>query len=235
MGQRADATQPAEPPGEAGLAEETPISVLAVTPNLELIERARHLRLLGRGLRADGHHYRLVAGARTANSQIEDDGLLYRFVQLSMGTVLPPIELIAYARAILAELLAEPAQIIQSTSVRTTYAAALAIMAQAICRPRAAEPAVVTTLYPGKAPTLLERDVFQLRMLSDAAVVTEAAEYDLLVQRGFPADRLSHIPIPEAEDDQDKLHAHISSIQQVYTRATERRASKATVLMGYEA
>ena len=176
------------PPDQRGL------SVLAVTPIFDNGGTEVQLLELGRALLERGDRYRLVTGGGTRLEDLRTVGIAHRLVRKTAGTVPVPMELMAYAAAILRELLAEPADVIQSTSIRTSYAAALAIAGQALCRPTRPEPAVVTTLHGGKQTDLYGRAARHLRRLSDAVVVVSRAGRDALITHGYPPDRVSVVP-----------------------------------------
>ena len=170
------------------------LSVLAVTPIFDNGGTEVQLLELGRALLQHGDSFRLVTGGGTRLDDLPSAGIAHRLVRQTAGDVPVPIELVAYATAILRELLAEPADVIQSTSIRTTYAAALAIAAQALCRPTRREPAVVTTLHGGKQVDLYGRAARHLRRLSDAVVVVSDSGRDALIARGYPSDRVTAVP-----------------------------------------
>lgn len=170
------------------------LSVLAVTPIFDNGGTEVQLLELGQGLRARGDTYRIVTGTGTRLADLAACGQPYRLVRQTAGRSPLPVELLAYAGSLLQELLAEHAHIIQSTSIRTTYAAALAATAYRCCRLRTPAPAIVTTLHGGKQTDIYGRAARHLRYLSDAVVVVSRGGRDALLQRGFPSERLHLVP-----------------------------------------
>jgi glycosyltransferase involved in cell wall biosynthesis len=92
------------------------------------------------------------------------------------------VELAAYAAAIYRELCASAVQVVQSTSIRTTYAASLAIFAYTLRHPCAAEPALITTLHGGKQHDIYAEARRHLRMLGDAVIVVSETGRAALAQ-----------------------------------------------------
>jgi glycosyltransferase involved in cell wall biosynthesis len=170
------------------------LSVLAVTPEFDNGGTEVQLLELGHGLLRGGGRYRIVTGGGTQLDRLQAAGFAHRVVRRTAGKVPVPLELSAYASAVLRELLTEPTDVVQSTAIRTTYAASLAIFAYAICRPQAQAPALVTTLHGGKQKDLYGRASRHLRWLSDAVIVVSQAGREALLSRGFPADRVSVVP-----------------------------------------
>lgn len=170
------------------------LAVLAVTPIFENGGTEVQLLELGHALRARGDGYRVVTGGGTRIELLRQSGFAHRIVRQTAGLVPAPIELSAYGWAILRELLAEPADIIQSTSIRTTYAATAALSAYALCRPHSPEPAIVTTLHGGKQGDLYGRAARHLRWMSDAVITVSNDGRAALVGRGFPAARVVVVP-----------------------------------------
>jgi glycosyltransferase involved in cell wall biosynthesis len=170
------------------------LSVLAVTPIFENGGTEVQLLELGHALRARGDRYRVVTGGGTRVDDLRQAGIDHRIVRQTAGLVPVPVELSSYSWAIVRELLAEPVDVIQSTSIRSTYAATAAIAAYALWRPRAPEPAVVTTLHGGKQHDLYGRAARHLRWMTDAVITVAQEGRDALLRRGFPADRVRVVP-----------------------------------------
>jgi glycosyltransferase involved in cell wall biosynthesis len=84
--------------------------------------------------------------------------------------------------------------VIQSTSIRTTYAAALAVAAYSVCHPGRVKPAIVTTLHGGKQPDIYGQAARHLRRLSDAVVVVSHDGRARLIETGYPPDQISVVP-----------------------------------------
>lgn len=188
------AKQSAAGPGVTTWLEDHPLSVLAVTPEFHNGGTEIQLLELGRGLTSRGDRYRIVTGRGTQLDTLRTSGISHRVVRQTAGAVPMLVELLAYAGAILRELLIEPADVIQSTSIRTTYAATLAVAAFGLRRPRTPEPVIVTTLHGGKQSDLYGRAARHLRYLGDAVIVVSSDGRDALQGRGFPEERLSVIP-----------------------------------------
>ena len=187
------ASAPASASGEQEPAPAA-LSVLAVTPIFENGGTEVQLLELGHALRAHGDRYRIVTGGGTQIGALREHGIEHRIVRQTAGLVPAPVELSSYGWAILRELLAEQTDVIQSTSIRTTYAAVAAISAYALCRPRAPEPAIVTTLHGGKQRDLYGRASRHLRWMSDAVITVSNEGREALIRRGFPGGRVVVVP-----------------------------------------
>jgi glycosyltransferase involved in cell wall biosynthesis len=174
--------------------ETAPLSILAVTPEFDNGGTEGQLLELGQGLIRGGDRYRIVTGGGTQLARLAAAGIAHRVVRQRAGQVSAPVELAAYTRAVLRELLAEPADIIQSTAIRTTYIAALAVAAAALRHPLRRVPAIVTTLHGGKQGDLYGRAARHLRLVSDSVItVSESGRAALLAHR-FPASRVVVVP-----------------------------------------
>lgn len=178
-----------------------PLSVLAVTPIFDGGGTEMQLLELAEGLRARGHRMRLVTGAGTHLDDLDRRGVPFRLVRQTAGLVPAPVELVAYASAIYGELRAERAHIIQSTSIRTTYAAAAATFAYSLLHPRALAPAIVTTIHGGKREDIYAQARRHLRMLSDCVIVVSENGRDALVRGIHRADTSQRVHvIPPGRD-----------------------------------
>lgn len=174
-----------------------PLSVLAVTPIFDGGGTEMQLLELAEGLRTRGHHLRLVTGGGAHLDELRRRDVPFRLVRQTAGLVPVPIELTAYAGAIYRELCAEPAHIIQSTSIRTTYAAAAATFAYTLLHPRALEPAIVTTIHGGKREDIYAQARRHLRLLGDCIIVVSENGRDALlsgVHHGDIRQRVHVIP-----------------------------------------
>jgi hypothetical protein len=108
--------------------------------------------------------------------------------------------------------------------VRACYAAALAIYLLAFSRPRFREPAIVTTLPPGRTGAQQAVDARRLRFLCDALVVRSTAECEAVVRHGFPIERVAIVPAAGAV---------ISATREVYLEARAGVARRAQLHMSY--
>lgn len=174
-----------------------PLSVLAVTPIFDGGGTEMQLLELAEGLRARGHHMRLVTGAGTHLGELRRRDVPFRLVRQTAGLVPPPIELAAYASAIFRELSAEPAHIVQSTSIRTTYAAVAATFAYTLLHPRALAPAIVTTIHGGKREDIYAQARRHLRLIGDCTIVVSENGRDALLSgmhHGDMGQRVHMIP-----------------------------------------
>jgi glycosyltransferase involved in cell wall biosynthesis len=184
----------AHPEGAAEPSDQRRLSVLAVTPIFDNGGTEVQLLELGRGLLARGDRYRVVTGKGVQLQALGSADIPYRLVGQTAGLVPIPVELAAYGAAILHELLAESVSVIQSTSIRTTYAAALASAAYSVCRPGRPKPAIVTTLHGGKQSNIYGQAARHLRRLSDAVVVVSHDGRSRLIETGYPPDQISVVP-----------------------------------------
>lgn len=182
------------PNGALAPNDQRQLSVLAVTPIFDNGGTEVQLLELGQGLLARGDRYRVVTGKGVQLHALRRAGIPYRLVRQTAGLVPIPVELAAYGAAILRELLTDTVTVIQSTSIRTTYAATLAVAAYRICRPRRPKPAVVTTLHGGKQPNIYGQAARHLRRLSDAVIVVSRDGCSSLIEAGYPPDQISAIP-----------------------------------------
>lgn len=188
------ATSNAHPDGAGEPSDQRRLSVLAVTPIFDNGGTEVQLLELGRGLLARGDHYRVVTGKGVQLPALDNAGITYRLVRQTAGLVPIPLELAAYGAAILRELLTGMVTVIQSTSIRTTYAAALAVAAYNVCRPGRVKPAIVTTLHGGKQHDIYGQAARHLQRLSDAVVVVSHDGRSRLIETGYPPDQISVVP-----------------------------------------
>ena len=170
------------------------LSVLVVTPEFDNGGTEVQLLELGQGLLQRGDRYRVVTGSGTQLGRLRAANIAHRVVRQRAGRVPAPVELAAYAGAIVRELVAAPTDVVQSTSIRTTYAAALAIVAAGIRHPLRPEPALITTLHGGKQGDLYGRAARHLRLLSDGVIVVAESGRAALLAHRFPGDRVEVVP-----------------------------------------
>ncbi len=176
------------------LQADRPLSVLALTPAHGGEAVSAHMRELARGFAARGERYRIMACGAP-----HDDGQAEREVMRNDASTpvagLSMTGLAQDARAILRHLLSEPVDVIHTTTIRGAYAAAGATFAQGLRRPRAAEPAIVTTLHSHGRNGHYGRAACHLRYLSDGIIVPSCGGYDALVGHGLAPERLSVVAL----------------------------------------
>lgn len=166
------------------------LSVLAVTPQGGTSgARATHLLELGRGLLSQGDRFRTITTTSTPHNAPTATSLAARHIAHP--------RLAATTSAVVRALLDEPADIVQCSSIRDTYAAALAIFAASMRYPRRREPILITTLPFLSHAThdgFYRRAARHLRLLSDGVIVASSAARTALLMHRFPPNHIAVVP-----------------------------------------
>jgi hypothetical protein len=201
------------------------ISVLAVLP---VRDRAGSRRLLelGKALLRFGDQYRAVTIGGWLLEEVRQAGIRYTSVSRSLeddsATHAPGV--IGYAYAILRCLQATQTDVVQCWTVRSTYAAAVAIYLLAFYRPRFPEPILVTVLPAQQIDARYAAYAHYLRYFSDALIVTSSAEQDAIARHGFPMERVGVI----LENGAEAAEAH-----RIYVEARERAVRRVEMRLSH--
>lgn len=198
------------------------LSVLAILPALDDHASMPGLLQFAEGLAAQGHRMRLVTAAGPTLREMRAHNISCWQVHHTPGRSSPAIELAQYASAIYRALCAEPTHIVQSASIRATYAAALAAFAYMLRHPCAQEPAIVTTISDGEEDTVADvyvRASRHLRLLGDAIIVLSERSRDALM--AAVRDRRLGKRIHVVTSGRDFIRATVA----VYRVAWDRRQS----------
>ncbi|HET9978973.1 MAG TPA: glycosyltransferase, partial [Ktedonobacterales bacterium] len=119
--------------------EPTTFSALLVAPSHEQGDSVPRLLALATGLRARGHRVQIVATDAATSEAFRARDIPCWLMRHAAEQQSSPGELATFARAIFHALSAEPTHIIHTTSLRATYAAALASFAFTLRHPCAPE------------------------------------------------------------------------------------------------
>lgn len=205
-------------------------SVLAVAPVLDPDEFAAHLVRLARGLRAHGHHLRLVAAAGVADAMPElralDVACWPLHAPSGSGHIDAATMIASCGKALYQALSAERTHIIHLlpvVSMQLAHATSLAAFTYALRHPFIPEPAVVTTLAESADDADNHVAMYssrQLRLLGDGIIVFTAREQAALVARVRDSRLHERVHIVDAGRDLAQATA------EVYQLAWARRQSE---------
>lgn len=195
------------------------LSTVAILP-LHDQEGSKRLVEWGRILLGLGDQYRAVSAQGWLTRELSDAGIPYTTLRCAStgGSARADPGLLAYTGAILHCLQSEPTDIVQCQSVRSSYAAALAIYLLAFCRPHFREPTLVTMLPQRQTDARAAMDAHYLRHVCDALIVRSSEEFDAIALCGFPRERLHIIPEPGVG---------VAGVRAVYVEACGRAARRA--------
>jgi glycosyltransferase involved in cell wall biosynthesis len=182
------------------------LSVLIITPVFDSGGTESQVLEIGRGLMEQGDRYVVITGGGVQLAQLSEWNIPYRLVRATAGTVSPLRELAAYGWAVFTELCRQPADVIQSTSIRTTYAAYLGRLAYqtwrraTFWRLRWREPGwradvpIVTTVHGGMRTDIYQQAAKHLSRLADHVIAPVRYGGSEMVRLGLPPERLTTIP-----------------------------------------
>lgn len=198
------------------------LSVLAVLP---VHDRAGSLRLLelGRASLRFGDQYHALTMGGWLLDELRETGVRYTSVPWSIREKSAPLApaILGYSYAILHCLRATQTDVVQCWTLRSTYAAALAIYLLAFYRPRFPEPMLVTALPAEQIDARYTAYAYYLRYLSDAVIVTSSGERSALARHGFPMERVGVIAeygVDAAETHRIYVEAHKRAARQIQMR-----------------
>lgn len=206
--------------------EPTTFSALLVAPSHEQGDSVPRLLALATGLRARGHRVQIVATDAATSEAFSARDIPCWLMRHAAEQQSSPGELATFARAIFHALSAEPTHIIHTTSLRATYAAALASFAFTLRHPCAPEPAIVTALDEHDSHTQARRF-----LPGDYFIASSAHARDAFVSSGGHQrlSALTHVIAPEHERATEATIA-------VYQLAWERRQREnRQALLAFEA